>query len=509
MGVFSAMLPCSFRLSCKGHHFELAAACQREKETWISSLRESVTVPPTWNNEPLSSLCSDGKCELTSSTLADQPTETISSLPTIQSIPELTDGPDLVEPFFNALPCGIECSKPPKLDVKTGSDSPYHMSPSRRSSTASVKAIFSPLTADPNTIVIRRSLQSARLQVDHGLHDVISKPCVAARSHASMHDEELFQAPKSTRSSFSRSSSGLSMAGAMGAAAKSRLSKHESLRVPRRRSIADAHGISGELDSFSREAKKRTIRTKPLASKRSIKTPIVVSKSAGDDEKRNSLPSPWDALSDSPIPLSQRSSRSMSDPSSTLVSPALETIPLSLSSANHNETTKQANHVHEQSNHRPKRTRSMVDSVRSLFHSRQTSLDRPVTDSLANDPHSLGPLSFPTLNPGLLKRWTIGSLHRRARSASDVPKAEQLLSTSSSVESSGPDSNITVELDSEPLSDAADRMPAYHIPSPMKRQSLRVSTIRRSSSPDYTHSSSVGLQKKLSFLRRLKVVDTG
>jgi hypothetical protein len=84
------MLPCSFRLSIREHRFELAAACQREKDAWMRSIQESLTQSPTWSNEPTSSLEFDGKGELISSALDDGPFEAINALPTIQSIPELT-----------------------------------------------------------------------------------------------------------------------------------------------------------------------------------------------------------------------------------------------------------------------------------------------------------------------------------------------------------------------------------------------------------------------------------
>ncbi|KAK0242610.1 hypothetical protein EDD85DRAFT_925870 [Armillaria nabsnona] len=223
-----ALLPCSFRLSCKGHRFELAAACQKEKDAWISSIRESLShTSSSWINEPTSSLQFDGKGELVPSAL-DGPYETIHALPTIQSIPDIgknMDQPELTATLLDTLAHDPHPSKPYKAEPAA---------PSRRSSTASVKAIFTP--TEPDIIVIRRSSPSARLQVDHGLRDVTSEPCLAARSHATSREEELFQAPNIARPGLPRNSSGLSMT--------SRLKKHESVRVRRRKSTIDGSDVS-------------------------------------------------------------------------------------------------------------------------------------------------------------------------------------------------------------------------------------------------------------------------
>ncbi|KAJ6490421.1 hypothetical protein C8R47DRAFT_1124570 [Mycena vitilis] len=225
-------LPCTFSLTGQGHQFDLTAACLREKDAWLSSIHESRLHSPSWTNEPTPSIHCDGKGELIPSTL-DGPYEVIHALPTIQSLPELAKDdfdPDLTESIFRG-----EASQAPKPDTSFRAE----LMASRRSSTASVKAIFSPYS-DMDTIVIRRSSPAARSQVDQGLQDVISEPVLAARSHPSARDE-LFQAPKilRTSSSFVRSPSALSLTGL----AKNRLyrheSRHESMRVPRKKSSTD------------------------------------------------------------------------------------------------------------------------------------------------------------------------------------------------------------------------------------------------------------------------------
>jgi hypothetical protein len=108
--------------------------------------------------------------------------------------------------------------------------------PSRRSSTASIKSIFAPMSHDPNSIYINRSMISGRLQVDHELQDVASQVCLEARLQARVQAEVLFPQPSQQRSGFSRSNSAISVAGL----ARNRLSKQESLRVPRRKPRCDS-----------------------------------------------------------------------------------------------------------------------------------------------------------------------------------------------------------------------------------------------------------------------------
>ena len=186
----------------------MAAACQREKETWLSSIQESFTHPATWVNEPLPSYKYDEKGELLPELdegLFEEPPS--AGLPTIRSIPEMshTEDAEIPEPFFASLR-GNSKSKKKRGAYETAFHPRPDMPPppTRRSSAQSVKSIFSPITSDPETLLIRRSSPAARLQVDQELQDVISRSILTARSHAFTHELELFQAPKITKSGFSR-----------------------------------------------------------------------------------------------------------------------------------------------------------------------------------------------------------------------------------------------------------------------------------------------------------------
>lgn len=383
------MLPCSFRISCYGHQFELAAACQLEKDAWLSCIRESLAHLPRWTNEPPSSLQVDRKRE---------PIPPASDgLSTIQSIPELT-GPD---------DCYTQPNEQPSAESRAGvkqskSTKPERQTPSRRGSSTSVKAIFSP-TSDSDMVIIRRSSPTARAQVDHGLQDIISEPCLTARSYASNHEEDLFQAPRVARSAFTRSNSGLSMTG-MGIAAKNRLTRHESVRVPRRKSLHD--------DGVQTESQKTVSRVKSLATRRHRKKLSIISMS----EVEGTLITPGsEPSSESPTPFTQESSSlTVSNPSSISSSSVLSVAQLS-----------PAMDARE-AERKPKRPQSIRDNMRGLFHSRPNSpvpfyLRPPAQISfIGTDLDSKD--SNKTLTPGLLKRWATAPLHRRVRSAPDVPK---------------------------------------------------------------------------------------
>ncbi|KAJ7129502.1 hypothetical protein C8R44DRAFT_872762 [Mycena epipterygia] len=351
-------LPCTFSLICKGHQFDLTAACQREKDAWLSSIHESRLHPPAWINEATSSIQFDGKGELIPSML-DGPFEIINALPTIQSLPELTkdDYPDLTESVLAAFR-EVRQSEAVKPEMPS---KPEPLA-SRRSSSASVKAIFAP-GSDADTIIIRRSSPTARSQVDQGLQDVISEPVLAARSRASTRDE-LFQAPKILRTSFARSNSALSLTGLT----KNRLSKHESVRVPRKKSVDDA-----KLSSRGRGLGAQKRRPKKL----SIRSTSEI-----------------ESILRSPSDLSASTFSQCSSLPSNLTSPALNS-PLP-----EDQLLK---------SRRP----SMANNARALVSS-------PVPASPHASVNSRGSNRadhYKTLTQGILKRWTKGPHHRRSRSA--------------------------------------------------------------------------------------------
>ncbi|KAJ7276558.1 hypothetical protein B0H12DRAFT_1085927 [Mycena haematopus] len=433
-------LPCTFSLTCKGHQFDLTAACQREKDAWLSSIHESRLHPPAWINEPTASIHCDGKGDLVPSTL-DGPFEMIHALPTIQSLPEIAkDDGDLG--LTESVLASLTQSQAPKAEVPSKSE-PTH---SRRSSSASVKAIFGPST-DSDTIVIRRSSQTARSQVDQGLQDIISEPILAARSYASKR-EELFQAPRILRASGSigRSSSALSLTGLT----KNRLSRHESVRVPRRKSFA-GDGILASPKKSLRGCQKR--RPKRLS--------IV---STSEAESIFQLPSDLSAS-----PFSQCSSNFTSPIESP---PVLD--------------------GHAAQSHPPP---AATHSVPSLTPS-------PLPSAPFN-PYG----QYRTLTNGLLKRWNKGSRHRRTHSAphdQNVPEgaaSDDILVGNQSPNEFG----AALSLVASPESDTA----GLHPPSPPAELARRMRLLSSDAPITFRHSSADNTlprsnSKKGSIFRRLK-----
>ena len=383
---FLAMLPCSIRLSSGEQHFELAAACKREKDSWLCSINESLTHAPTWAQEPTPSFKFDGKGELLPGSDGGR-SESPSGLPTIRSIPELgnTSETEFSEPFFASLRGHVRSKR-----KRRTYEVPHP--PSRRSSSTSVKAIFSPITSDIETVVIRRSSPTARLQIDQELQDVISQACLTARSYAFTHEQELFQAPKANKSGFSRSNSGMSMAG-MG-----RLSKHESVRVPRRKTTESFDSLISKGSSPLRLSNTTT------SNKRTDKKFSVTSASLNGYDSNTSQNI---ALASSPCPSPPPSrAEACHSPEDTAIS--FLAAPL-----NNKERS-------------PLKSRSFVRNVKDLFHFRPTSpVSSPVSVIVShpsqNFVQSQSPLADQSSlapNPVSL-RWKVGSLRRRARSEPD------------------------------------------------------------------------------------------
>ncbi|RDB22756.1 hypothetical protein Hypma_010025 [Hypsizygus marmoreus] len=468
IGEDDAMLPCSIGLSSKDHRFDLAAACQREKDAWLSSIQESRKHKASWINEPTSSLRFDRKGEFIPSPSDDGLPELAKALPTIKSIPELisnSEYPELTESLFTAF--GAEIKQRRSLMH----DSPWKPDPdppSRHSSTTSVKAIFSPMPPDSETIIIRRASASARLRVDQGLQDVISQPCVTARSYAGIQDEELFQAPKSTRAGFVRSQSGLSMANM----AKSRLTRHESVRVLRRKSLMESSDVGS--------SKKASSTGQSLTSRRQSRNLSFTALS--DADHRTSLPSP------------------SSFSSSGLSTPTLQTPGPSPKNPVHTPTAPgpvsailRPSHPTPEVRSPMKTPRSLVSNVKGLFQSRSSS-------AVALSSPTQGP-DTKIRTPSSIRRWARGTLHRRSRSAPSVPKEPVTLPDMQKLPALDFGAPISLSRTSDTIFDS--QLPqSLHSNNPSRRKSLL------STSPFYQHTvdtdSDHGPTKHMTFLRRLK-----
>ncbi|PCH37246.1 hypothetical protein WOLCODRAFT_167400 [Wolfiporia cocos MD-104 SS10] len=263
----------------------------------------------------------------------------------------------------------------------------------RRSSSASVKAFFSPMTLNPTTRIVRPSSQ-VRQHVDQGLRDVFSQNCVAARSQALLREEELFHARKKTL----RSNSGLSITGAMTLAAKRR---YDSVLVSRRKGSVDVPADQfNDLDDGGKNLATLSRRAKSLASRRRKKllpsiVPMVASElSKVESEAEADIPGAQSpaALLESPFAASQCSSNTSSNAESVLPSPVDLIGPL-LGNVIPEGTIRQTVVVVVTGEEfRPKRTRSMADNVKYFFHSRPAS---PCSSSGHPSPSSTPPALVP------------------------------------------------------------------------------------------------------------------
>ncbi|KAF9481823.1 Dbl homology domain-containing protein [Pholiota conissans] len=390
-----AMLPCSFKVSSGDIYYELAAACQREKDAWLNAISEALKHSVSWINEPPPSYKFDVKGELLPESddgVSDYP----NGLTAIHSIPE--DGnaseADNSEPFFSSLR-GSNKSRRKRTGYETPPISRQDLpppGPSRRSSSTSVKSIFSPMASDTETVVIRRSSQTARNQVDQELQDVISESCLTARSYAYSHEMELFQAPK-TRSGSARSNS------AIGMASMARLSKHESVRVPRRRTTDSLDGLVARGSS--------TLNTATVSKKNANKLTI---NALSSEEYSTSAQN--QELAPSPSPPSSMSSPSRDRISSLRASEGSQ--PPSISSSSTPSTRENT----------PLTPRSFVRNVRGLFHFRPNSTNSPISVIVSHPSRS-------SIHPSetehhvapfhVIQRWTKDSLRRRPRSVHDDP----------------------------------------------------------------------------------------
>jgi hypothetical protein len=220
---------------------------------------------------------------------------------------------------------------------------------------------------------------------------VISQACLTARSYAFTHEQELFQAPKANKSGFSRSNSGMSMAG-MG-----RLSKHESVRVSRRRTTESFDSL------ISKGSSPLKLSNTTTSNKRTGKKFSITSASLKDYDNSTSQTI---ALASSPCP-SPPPSRA-----ETLHSSDNTTISFLAAPVGNKERS-------------PLKSRSFVRNVKDLFHFRPISPVSPPVSVIVSHPsqnlvRSQSPPSDQSLSPNPMSlSWRVGSLRRRARSEPD------------------------------------------------------------------------------------------
>ena len=246
-----------------------------------------------------------------------------------------------------------------------------------------------------------------------------------------MRDEELFPKKRvgsgagglgaggaSASGGMTRSSSGLSITSAMGLTAARK--KYDSVIVSRRKNSVDevsmlTHHANAEAETGSASLMKSssgtplTSRAKNLASRKYKKQPpTILASNLAKVESGAEVDIPLSQSpatpAESPFPASHASSTSSSNPASALPSPLEASLPLPVPDASGANAAAQRQsdviivpqgEVEEQ--YKPKRTRSMVDNVRSFFHSRPAS----PSPSSASDTASVAPVhrSSPSTTP--------------------------------------------------------------------------------------------------------------
>jgi hypothetical protein len=421
-------------------HLHFAAACQLEKTIWTAAIQDAISADGSaWVNEPIENFPPDARSIITAYedpplSASDWSTPLPMPLPTIQSMSEIETRDDPSSP----APPASSPRKVHRTMPRVDSAIMRHDALNRRTSTSSVKAFFSPLTFESR---VSRPSTQIRQQVDHGLHDVISETFVTVRSQARMRDEELFQLRKK-QGNVSRSNSGLTLSGAF---TPRRRQDSMALSNSRRKGSLDGiPDVTSDSETIGKSVGLAMLkRSKSSGGKRRIRQSLSVanhiSQIGSEFDMRCEL-SP-DGLVELPPAMTQSSSAMSSNVNSVLPSPLEMTMPLPNPAST--GTIRRGDGV-------PKRTRSLVDNVRSLFHTRSISpapstspSPKILTISLDADMESHG---------GLLQWWRRGSLRRRVQSSPEVPMDDSAPVTPAASSDDGAYSDLTSNSSTNPTS---------------------------------------------------------
>lgn len=338
--IYLALLPYSFRLSNQGHEFEFAASCQREKQVWMDALRGCLETTSPWPSGTAPSSLEPAFTAVDAHLLVD---EQVSALPTIQSIPEI-EIPYKPNSGSPPSPSPLQRRKSApraEFNASRGLSEPS----SRRESATSLKNIFGPVI-DPDAVTVTRSSPQARSIVDALLGDVFSTACHSARSYAEAHSESLFHVSPT-----------------FGAAARSRLTKRESVHVRRRRSYYADLADRSQSGKATRKARPAKIPALTLDCVTGDEQVVIVP----------TVPSP-DGLFDSPTVVSQCSSVTGSRDGSSAASPLADALELpslpdtcSPSGSDPKSLGSKPEDLLAPREVPPKRSRSLIDNFRGFI----------------------------------------------------------------------------------------------------------------------------------------------
>lgn len=411
------MLPNTIHLSAADQHYELAAACQREKDIWLTSIREALRHVPAWILEPLPSFMGavsgnengNGKVHSTlipsatspplSSSASEDGHESAELLPmtertmvsigesnglaTIRSIPDICEisvsDVGSTQPHME-LPIGNAGHKKQQSNDKVvlrfgqhrsqkfRNDNMHFLPSSRRSSSTSVKSIFSPINTSASDrerekdkeneneiVLVSRPSAAARQAVDIELQDIISAACLSARAKTAWKEkQEIAWGSSKTKLGSGVGSVGRGMV---------RLSKHESVRMARKR--ASAFPVTEGLKCVSELtlSPKYSVSNPRFGWRKDVKNLSLSSISLDEDSlllKENAPPvtatpsSVCSSLSSPPQPSLSDVKSDVSPSETTLTTPTFTT----------------SSYAAQESKIRTKRSRSFVRNVKGLFHFR-------------------------------------------------------------------------------------------------------------------------------------------
>ncbi|KAL4247062.1 hypothetical protein ABKN59_001356 [Abortiporus biennis] len=426
------IIPYSFHICGQGHHLQLAASCQSEKEIWMAAVQEALSRPPSWTNEPVSSLLQmPEKAHGVSPTEEDQTHEWTTPLPTIQSLSDLENNADNVTPTASKIVPSKPFRTMSRFEGSTWRTDHANAASiaalSRRSSTASVKAFF---TFEGSTPRLARASPQNRHSTEQGLADVFSENCLTVRSQAQMRDEELFHRRRPSPN-ITRSNSAMAIT-AMAALRGSRSVLYSSRRKPSLDSKVDDFMTS---DNESNPRKKvKTVKPPRPKKHHSISSseghggvPSLIGSNEAESENCHG----GESRVESPTPMSQCSSATSSNINSVLPSPLDACIPLPMPSGSHRTLT-QADIIIQPipTEYRPKRTRSMIDGVKYFFHNTRSVSPSPSTSAQASPALSVAHLESEADSPGGIVSWLRrGSLRPRVQSSPEVPSDDSAPTT--------------------------------------------------------------------------------
>ncbi|KAH9049117.1 hypothetical protein EDB84DRAFT_1454180 [Lactarius hengduanensis] len=381
------LLPYSFRLCNHSHEFEIAASCHREKRVWMDALRACLTAPPAW---PPGTAPSNLEPSATATETFPLVDDQGPSLPTVQSIPQIEGSNKQGSPSSPILSQRQAPVPRTELPTARGLSEPP---PSRRESTASLKSIFG---LDPDVVTVTRASHQARATVDALLEDVFSTACHSARSYAEAHSETLFH-----------------VAPTFGAAARSRLTKRESVVVNRRKSYIDFIDQAQALRPTRKPQLDRGPPTLALECITGVEDGVVpLMQSPGD-------------LFDSPIVTSQCSSVTGSRGSSSAASPLADALELPPDSCSPSSTVPRprradAGDLLASREVPPKRSRSLIDNFRGFILPNSNPPVRTLSVSRLPALHA-SPSPSTSSSSSQRRLWRESLRRRRSRSSPYVP----------------------------------------------------------------------------------------